>query len=160
MKIEELQARLRALIRSRIHRGELTGLALAREAGFQQAHLSNFLNSRRGLSLESMDRLLAALRLGTLDLMDPEELRRRSNQLSHDESMQRAVGLVSAENATSPRVAAEHILDSFSFKKTFLQGLRPNTVGDRSDWERFVLIKADVPSAKAMAPGSARERFC
>jgi transcriptional regulator with XRE-family HTH domain len=140
------------MIWSRIHRGELTGLALAREAGFQQAHLSNFLNSRRGLSLDSMDRLLQAMNLGTLDLIDPEELQRRIGHPAPDSSWQRTVGLISAENAASPRFVPEQVLEVVSFKKTFLQGLKPNIVGDRSEWERFVLLKADVASSKAMGP--------
>lgn len=102
MKMQQLQARLRAIIWSRIHRGEVTGLALAREAGFQQAHLSNFLNSRRGLSLESMDRLLHAMQLGTLDLVEPDELYRRAGHAPPDSAGHRMVGLVSAENAGSP----------------------------------------------------------
>src|SRR5437868_6915308 len=123
MKMYQLQARLRTMIWSRIHRGELTGLALAREAGFQQAHLSNFLNSRRGLSLDSMDRLLQAMNLGTLDLIDPEELQRRAGHSLPDISGQRTVSLISAENAVSPRFVPEQVLETISFKKTFLQGL-------------------------------------
>ena len=61
MRLRDLQDRLRAHIRARISRRELTGSSLSRQAGFQQGHLSNFLNSRRGLSLESMDRLLETL---------------------------------------------------------------------------------------------------
>ena len=41
--------------RLRTHRGELTGLRLVEQSGFKQAHISNFLNCKRGLSLEGMD---------------------------------------------------------------------------------------------------------
>jgi len=61
MRIADLEDSLRAHIWARIHRGELTGSALSRDAGFQQAHMSNFLNTRRGLSPEAMDRLLDVL---------------------------------------------------------------------------------------------------
>ena len=73
MTLLDLQDQLRAHIRARIGRGELTGTMLARNAEFPQGHLSNFLNSRRGLSLESMDRLLDALGIGILDLMDSRD---------------------------------------------------------------------------------------
>ena len=63
MRLQDLQDQLRAHIRARIDRGELTGSSLSRQAGFQQGHLSNFLNARRGLSLESMDRLLETLQI-------------------------------------------------------------------------------------------------
>src|SRR5215469_11105921 len=74
MKLHELQDQLRVHIRSRIGRKELTGIRLARAAGFPQGHLSNFLNARRGLSLESMDRLLQTLGIGVLDLVDDREI--------------------------------------------------------------------------------------
>jgi hypothetical protein len=43
MRLHDLQDKLRAHIRARIDRGELTGTGLSHEAGFQQGHLSNFL---------------------------------------------------------------------------------------------------------------------
>ncbi len=79
MTLQDLQDKLRAHIRARIERGELTGSGLSREAGFQQGHLSNFLNARRGLSLESMDRLLQTLNIGVLDLADVGEIQRRAS---------------------------------------------------------------------------------
>jgi hypothetical protein len=80
MRIADLEDNLRAHIWARIHRGELTGSGLSRDAGFQQAHMSNFLNARRGLSPEAMDRLLDVLQVDVLDLADPEELRLRALQ--------------------------------------------------------------------------------
>ena len=58
IRFQTLQDSLRTGIWARLERGELTGKSLAHKAGFQQAHLSNFLNGKRGLSLQAMDRLL------------------------------------------------------------------------------------------------------
>src|ERR1035438_3320214 len=80
MRISDLEDSLRTHVWARIHRGELTGSKLSRDAGFQQSHMSNFLNARRGLSPEAMDRLLDVLELDVLDLADPEELRLRALQ--------------------------------------------------------------------------------
>jgi hypothetical protein len=55
----DLQEALRKLLWDRIESGELTGMALADKTGFRQAHISNFLNRKRGLSLEGMDRVLS-----------------------------------------------------------------------------------------------------
>ena len=77
MRLHDLQDKLRAHIRARIERGEMTGSRLSHAAGFQQGHLSNFLNARRGLSLESMDRLLETLNLSVLDLADLKEIEQR-----------------------------------------------------------------------------------
>ena len=77
MRLQDLQDKLRAHIRARIDRRELTGTGLSRQAGFQQGHLSNFLNARRGLSLESMDRLLETLNIGVLDLADLNDIQQQ-----------------------------------------------------------------------------------
>ena len=74
MRIKNLQDRLRDHIRDRIAKGQLAGVDLSKLADFPQGHLSNFLNSRRGLSLESMDRLLGALAIGVMDLVTADEI--------------------------------------------------------------------------------------
>ena len=58
MLISTLHDRLRAHVSERIGSRALTGTELAEKAGFRQAHISNFLNHRRGLSLEAMDRVM------------------------------------------------------------------------------------------------------
>jgi transcriptional regulator with XRE-family HTH domain len=150
MKIQQLEANLRKHIWARIKRGEWTGLALSRVAGFQQAHLSNFLNARRGLSLASMDRLLEALEIGVLELVEPEEIRKRVN-LTADTGIE-SVPVISLEHASLARFPPEKVLETVRFKKTFLRRLKANLVGDRSDWERFVAIKADAADGLAMTP--------
>src|ERR1017187_9345525 len=67
MKFKVLQDNLRQTLRSRIKAGELTGLRLAKETGFKQAHISNFLNRKRGLSIEGMDKVLKVQALSVLD---------------------------------------------------------------------------------------------
>jgi hypothetical protein len=153
MRIADLEDNLRAHIWARIHRGELTGSGLSRDAGFQQAHMSNFLNARRGLSPEAMDRLLDVLQVDVLDLADPEELRLRALQRPERASSFDSVPLVSLQDAVfAPRIPPRHAGDSLKFRKRFLQRLKPDTIGDRADWLRFVLIKADVGNARAMVP--------
>src|SRR5271169_1676716 len=113
MRISDLQDNLRAHIWARIHRGELTGSGLSRDAGFQQAHMSNFLNARRGLSPEAMDRLLEVLQVDVLDLADPEELRLRALQRPERATSFDSVPLVSLDVAAFvPRIPARQILDS------------------------------------------------
>jgi hypothetical protein len=71
MKFRMLQENLRNILWERIDGGELTGLRLAGQTGFKQAHISNFLNRKRGLSLEGMDKVLNVQHLSVLDLIDP-----------------------------------------------------------------------------------------
>ena len=79
MKFKALQENLRKELWARIDAGELTGLGLAAMTGFKQAHISNFLNGKRGLSLEGMDRVLKMQKLSVLDLLDPEEVNKRAS---------------------------------------------------------------------------------
>src|SRR5437763_15224163 len=73
MNFQDLHELLRVELLRRIERGTLTGSRLALQAGFQQAHISNFLNKKRALSLEGLDRVLASQNL-TIDQILPLEL--------------------------------------------------------------------------------------
>ena len=73
MSFVGLQENLRKEIRKRIEAGELTGMELAKRAKFTQAHISNFLNGKRGLKLSALDRMLKCLSLTLYDLLDPHQ---------------------------------------------------------------------------------------
>jgi hypothetical protein len=151
MTLQDLQDKLRTHIRARINRGEWTGSRLSSEAGFQQGHLSNFLNARRGLSVESMDRLLETLGIGVLDLVDAGDIQRRAivpKPVAHFEN----VAMVSPENAAQARFTADEILATRSFHKAFLRRLKPNDAGGRNDWLRFVVIRLEAQAARGMLP--------
>src|SRR5215467_12654982 len=79
MKFKVLQDNLRKKLWERIEAGELTGLRLAEQTGFKQAHISNFLNRKRGLSLEGMDKVLNVQHMSVLDLLDPAEINKRAS---------------------------------------------------------------------------------
>src|SRR3954466_13450841 len=79
MKFRALQETLRTILWARIRKGDLTGLELAAQTDFKQAHISNFLNRKRGLSLEGMDKVLAVQHLSVLDLLDPAEVNKRAS---------------------------------------------------------------------------------
>src|SRR5579872_672943 len=85
MKFKILQDNLRKVLWERIEAGELTGLHLAQQTGFKQAHISNFLNRKRGLSLEGMDKVLRVQHLSVLDLLDPDEVNKRASILPPSE---------------------------------------------------------------------------
>ncbi len=75
MNFTQMHERLRLELLRRIQRGTLSVSLLARQTGFGQSHLSNFLHGRRQLSLEAMDRILAAQQMSAADLM-PAQARR------------------------------------------------------------------------------------
>ena len=73
MNFQDLHELLRLELLRRIDRGTLTQSRLAQQAGFQQAHISNFLNRKRALSLEGLDRVLASQNL-SIDQILPLDL--------------------------------------------------------------------------------------
>jgi len=73
MNFHDLHELLRQELLRRIEDGPLTGTALARQAGYKQGHISNFLRRKRSLSLEGLDRVMAAQNL-TVDQLLPLEL--------------------------------------------------------------------------------------
>jgi len=153
MKFRMLQENLRKALWERIDAGDLTGLHLAQRSGFKQAHISNFLNRKRGLSLEGMDRILTVQHLSVLDLIDPAEVNQRASILDPSED--------DFENVvvTDPQVAARealimgrHVKEILKFKSSFLKRLKKNMEGDCRGWERFVIIKANAQEGMSMYP--------
>jgi transcriptional regulator with XRE-family HTH domain len=150
MLMADLQNRLRTLVRERITAGELTGTELARRAGFRQAHVSNFLNGRRGLSIEAMDRIMQVMRLQVGDLVSEEQ--RSRPLLGAAESAFDSVPLVESVALLHRNFVADEIVEFLHFKKSFLRRIRPAPASEREKWQRFVLIKADKESCLAMRP--------
>ncbi len=152
MKFKILQDNLRKILWDRIDAGELTGLRLASQTGFKQAHISNFLNRKRGLSIEGMDKVLQVQRLSVLDLLDPSEVNKRASILPPSSDEFENIVLTDPAAATQPLIASMHVKEIHKFKKTLLNKFRADPLGDRSTWQRFVLIKLDARQALAMHP--------
>src|ERR1044071_3983663 len=110
MKFKVLQDNLRRILLQRIESGELTGLHLAEQTGFKQAHISNFLNRKRGLSVEGMDKVLSVARLSILDLLDPGEINRRASVSPSKEEEFENIGLVEGANAARPVLLNMHLV--------------------------------------------------
>ena len=153
MKFRVLQENLRKILWERIEANELTGLRLAQQTGFKQAHISNFLNRKRGLSLEGMDKVIAVQHLSVLDLLDPAEVNKRASILppSGDE-FENILQVDGTVAATQPLIASMNVKKILKFKKTFLRKLRAESEGGRGIWERFVLIKVDSHDGVSMYP--------
>lgn len=147
-----LQENLRRLLLRRIRAGQLSGLQLARQAGFRQPHISNFLNSKRGLSLGALDRMLAVQHLSVLDLLDADEISRHARILPPSKNAFQSVLLVDSDFAFQPRFAREQVVDALNVRKLLLKGLRPALEGDRSAWQRFIFILASAREGMSMYP--------
>jgi hypothetical protein len=144
MKFKGLQENLRKALWQRIDNGELTGLRLANQTGFRQAHISNFLNRKRSLSLDGMDRVLSVQRLSVLDLLDPNEVNKRATiPPPSDDEFENVLVVEGAVAANQALIMSMKVREIQKFKRGFLRKLRPDRHGNRAEWERFVAIKID-----------------
>jgi len=149
-----LQENLRKELRQRIRDRKLTGLDLARRTGFTQAHVSNFLNCKRGLKLGALDRVLRAVGLTVHDLLDPRGFERSTADSVESKTDYADVPLVDRKVAASRRVIVpEKAQRCLKFPRAFLNRLRPALVTPaRKSWTRFVAIRVDADGVAAMAP--------
>jgi hypothetical protein len=150
MLISDLHNRMRVLVHERIKAGELTGTELAKRAGFQQAHVSNFLNQRRGLSIEAMDRVMEVMRWEIRDLLPAEP--RGLHPVEGGDAGFDSIPVVSSGALLQSEFSSGEVVEFLRFKKSFLRRIRPEMANQRNDWQRFVLIKADKNSGEAMRP--------
>ena len=152
MKFKNLQENLRKELEERIESGKLTGLKLAKQIGVEQGHISNFMNHKRGLSLEAMDRVLSVQRMSALDLIDPHEISKRATLMPKSASDFEDVVLVEPSVASrAALIMQKDVKDTLKFKKNFLKRLRTSTKG-RDKWHRFVMIKVDARNGMSMFP--------
>lgn len=147
MLISELAENLRRLVRQRIDAGQLSGSELARLTGIRQAHISNFLNRRRGLSVESFDTMLKGLQLSAEDLLGRKTAPAAQNLREYDD-----VPLVAHEVAHRPTIPAMAVMDVLKFKRSYLKRLRPLMHGKREEWTRFIILRANADAEVAMSP--------
>ena len=150
MNFQHLHELLRLELLRRIDQGVVTGTRLAQQAGFQQAHISNFLNKKRSLSLEGLDRVLAAQGL-TIDQLLPVDLKAASALPGHD--TMETVPVVSPSVAMDQAFAtAASVIETIQVSASRLQGNRSRPHAERANWQRFLAIRADAQQAAAMEP--------
>src|SRR5438034_4437169 len=153
MKFKSLKEKLRKTNWGRIDEGGLTGLRLAEQTGFKQAHSTNFLNRKRSLSLEGMDKVLSVQRLSVLDLLDPEEINKRASiPPPSEDDFENIFVVCGAIAASQPLVMSMNVSEIQKYKRNFLRKLRPDMQSKRSDWERFVAIKIEASDGMSMYP--------
>jgi len=123
------------------------------QTGFKQAHISNFLNRKRNLSIDGMDRLLSVQRLSVLDLLDPAEINKRASiPPPSDDEFENIFVVDGAVAATESIIISMKVREIQKFKRNFLRKLRPEIHGRRRDWERFVAVKIEAGDGMSMYP--------
>lgn len=148
-----LQERARLRVLAQISAGEVTGAQLARETGFRQAHISNFLNRKRGLSLEAIDAIVKTRKIGLADLMrEPGNSAGRRRSLRASAAELSYIPLMEEENCLAsdiPYAAARNAL-RVMYSRLAKLPVRMHT--PRPHWLRFVALRVTAADAKAMSP--------
>ncbi|WP_263382769.1 helix-turn-helix domain-containing protein [Granulicella arctica] len=150
MNFQHLHELLRLELLRRIDQGILTGTKLAQQTKFQQAHISNFLNKKRSLSLEGLDRVLAAQNL-TVDQLLPVDL--NAGDAGNDADPMETVPVVSSRAAMESAFAtASSVIETMQVSASRLQDNRSRPNPKRLHWQRFLAIRVDAQQASAMEP--------
>jgi hypothetical protein len=149
MNFQYLHELLRLELLHRIEQGAVTGTKLAQQAGFQQAHISNFLNKKRSLSLEGLDRVLAAQNL-TVEQLLPIDL--NAGAVIAGDPMEIVPVVSSSVAIESAFATASSIIETIQVSASRLQGNRPRPAAKQANWQRFLAIRVDAQQAAAMEP--------
>ena len=148
MNFTQMHERLRLEVLRRINRGTVTVSLLARQTGFRQSHISNFLHCKRQLSLGGLDRMLAAQHLGVADLLPATVT--REWQVGDENA---AIPVVSQAAAMNEPVI--HLFPAQSMlwvPGKLLESIRSRPAINRKSWQRFVAIPVPPADASPMDP--------
>lgn len=146
MNFTQMHERLRLELIRRVQRGTLSVSLLARQTGFGQAHLSNFLHRRRQLSLEAIDRVLASQHLTAADLLPV--ISHSGDSPADKESS--SVPIVSHPVALfEPCIRPSAVRSLFRLPAGVLESLHTRASNPRRAWQRFVAVR--IPSGDALA---------
>jgi len=148
MNFTQMHERLRLELLRRIQRGSLSVSLLARQSGFGQAHLSNFLHSRRQLSLDAIDRILASQRMSAADLLPSAY---HGSGLSADDDSSVPVVIHSAA-LFEPYIRPNAVQFMLHLPAGLLQTIRARVSNPRRAWQRFVAVRIPPADAAAMEP--------
>lgn len=148
MNFTQMNERLRLELLRRIQRGTLSVSLLARQTGFGQAHLSNFLRSRRQLSLDAIDRILAAQHMAAEELIT---MVRRAAKLDEEENS--TVPIVSHAVALfEPIIRPDATQTMLRLPDGMLHAPRIRGTSARRPWQRFVATRIPAADALPMEP--------
>lgn len=149
MNFTQMHERLRLELLRRIQRGTVSVSLLARQTGFGQSHLSNFLHSRRQLSLEALDRILSAQHMAASDLLPATY----QNEASLADEEGSAVPIVSHAAALfEPYIRPTAVQSMLRLPAGLLQSIRARVSNPRRSWQRFVAVRIPGSDALPMEP--------
>lgn len=113
-----------------------------------QAHISNFLHGHRSMSMEALDKVLAAIRMQVEDLMP-----QKRGYLLEEQAAAVEIPLVPHAVAMfEPYMRPSVVERMLSFPGASVAELEARCSNARKQWERFVAIRLDAEDARGMEP--------
>jgi Cro/C1-type HTH DNA-binding domain len=153
MNFSQLHEQLRLELLRRIERGVLSGTLLARQTGLKQAHISNFLHSKRRLNMDALDSVLSAQSITVEELLAQISNRHIRSLKQSALTSANKVALVSQSVAMfEGQIRTSSILELIQLPPGYLDHLRTRRSQDRRSWERFIAIRASYSQTEAMVP--------
>ncbi len=149
MNFTQMHERLRLEMLRRIQRGSLSLSLLARQTGFGQSHLSNFLHCRRQLSLEAMDRILASQHITVSDLLPAQP---PAHPSPGGEGMSQVPIVSHAMALFEPYMRPAAVQSVFHLPDNTLKSWRTRAAASRRHWERLVAVRIPALDAQPMEP--------
>jgi transcriptional regulator with XRE-family HTH domain len=149
MNFTQMHDHLRLELLRRIQRGTVSVSLLARQTGLGQSHLSNFLHNRRQLSLEAMDRVLAAQHLTAADLL-PAMHQAAALPADGESSMIPVVSHAAA--LFEPYIRPSAVQSMLHLPAGVLQTIHTRVSNPRRAWQRFVAVRIPAADALPMEP--------
>ena len=149
MNFTQMHEHLRLELHRRIQRGTVSVSLLARQTGLGQSHLSNFLHSRRQLSLDAIDRVLAAQHLSAADLLPALP---QFGTLSGLEENSMVPVVSHAAALFEPFIRPSAVQSMLHLSAKALTSIRTRVSKTRRAWQRFVAVRIPAADAMAMEP--------
>ena len=149
MNFTQMHERLRLELLRRIQRGTVSVSLLARQTGLGQSHLSNFLHSRRQLSLEAIDRVLAAQHLTASDLLPAGD---QAKTLTADGEGSLVPIVSHAAALFEPFIRPSVVQGMLHLPLGVLESVRARVSNPRRAWQRFVAVRISSADALPMEP--------
>jgi hypothetical protein len=149
MNFTQMHEYLRLELNRRIQRGTVSVSLLARQTGLGQSHLSNFMHSRRQLSLDAIDRVLAAQHLTAADLLPALAQFGPVPGLEENDM----IPIVSHAAALfEPLIRPSVVQSILHLPAKVLTSIRTRVSNSRRAWQRFVAVRVPAADAMAMEP--------
>lgn len=148
MLISDIQKLIRENVLARITSNQISQRELALRLNLTQSHVSNFLNERRGVSIETLDGILRVLNLEVDDILPSLQVSERTIK----ETDCIAVPIIDLDSTMLRTLGERRILGVERFSKQFLRRLRSDSSANRKSWVRFVAVKIGRKSATDLFP--------